>query len=214
MYGSVQHSGRRTRVVGLVTAAAITVGAGYVFATGMKLDINPLDESKMEMVILTPPEPPPPVEEIKPVEVPEVDVAPAAPELVAPDIPFEIEVPPVIVAPVAEPVPIPDPVPATPAPTVGTDRVSPRLQAGQKPAYPSASLRANEQGTTHLEVCVSSAGRVTSVSVAKTSGFQRLDDAAAKWIRGERFAPGKIGGVAQSMCGHDVFYQWSVSDAK
>ena len=62
MYGSVQHSGRRTRVVGLVTAAAITVGAGYVFATGMKLDINPLDESKMEMVILTPPEPPPPLQ--------------------------------------------------------------------------------------------------------------------------------------------------------
>lgn len=213
MYGSVQHSGRRTRVVGLMTAAAITVGAGYVFATGMKLDINPLDESKMEMVILTPPEPPPPVEEIK-VEEPEVEVAPAAPELVAPDIPFEIEVPPVIVAPVADPVPVPEPVPAAPAPSVGTDRVAPRLQAGNKPAYPSASLRANEQGTTQLEVCVSAAGRVTSVSVAKSSGFERLDDAAAKWIRGERFAPGKIGGVSQSMCGHSVYYEWSVKDAK
>ena len=213
MYGSVQHSGRRTRVIGLVTAAAITVGAGYVFATDMKLDINPLDEPKMEMVILTPPEPPPPVEEIK-VEVPKVEVAPAAPELVAPDIPFEIEVPPVIVAPVADPVPVPDPIPAAPAPTVGTDRIAPRLQAGAKPAYPTASLRANEQGTTQLEVCVSTAGRVTSVSVAKSSGFQRLDDAAAKWIRGERFAPGKIGGVAQSMCGHQVYYEWSVKDAK
>lgn len=212
MYGSVQHSGRRTRVVGLVTAAAITVGAGYVFATGMKLDINPLDETKMEMVILTPPETPPPVEELK-VEVPEVEVAPAAPELVAPDIPFEIEVPPIVVAPVAEPVPVPEPVPAAPAPAVGTDRVAPRLQAGDKPAYPSASLRANEQGTTQLEVCVSAAGRVTSVSVAKSSGFQRLDDAAAKWIRGERFAPGKIGGVSQSMCGHNVYYEWSVKDA-
>ena len=161
----------------------------------------------MEMVIITPP-PVPPVEEIKPVEVPEVDVAPAAPELVAPDIPFEIEVPPVIVAPVVEAVPIPEPVPA-----VGTDRVAPKLRAGDKPAYPAASIRAHEQGTTHLEVCVNNAGRVTSVTVAKSSGSSRLDDAASKWLRNERFAPGTIGGVAQSMCGHDVFYEWNLKDA-
>ena len=212
MYGSVQQSGRRTRAIGLVTATALTVGFGYVLAEGMNLDIMPKENTAMEMVIITPP-PVPPVEEIKPVEVPEVDVAPSAPELVAPDIPFEIEVPPVIVAPVVEAVPIPDPVPAAPAPAVGTDRVAPKLRAGDKPAYPAASIRAHEQGTTHLEVCVNNAGRVTSVTVAKSSGSSRLDDAAAKWLRNERFAPGTIGGVAQSMCGHDVFYEWNLKDA-
>lgn len=213
MYGRVQHSGRRTRAIGLVTAAALTAGLGYVLAEGMNLDIIPKDNSAMEMVIITPP-PVPPVEEIKPVEVPEVDVAPAAPELVAPDIPFEIESPPVITAPVAEPVPVPDPVPAIPAPAIGTDRIAPKLRAGDKPAYPPASVRANEQGTTHLEVCVNNTGRVTSVTVATSSGSSRLDDAAAKWLRNERFTPGTIGGVAQSMCGHDVYYQWNLKDAK
>ena len=71
-----------------------------------------------------------------------------------------------------------------------------------------------EEGKVILRVLVNPQGAADSVEVKTSSGSQRLDDAAAKWIRGERFAPGKIGGVAQSMCGHDVFYQWSVSDAK
>lgn len=213
MYGTVQHSSGGTKAVGLVAMLAVTAGVG-VLATSMNFYNEVMEEQRTELVIITPPEPPPPVEEIKPVEVPEVDVAPAAPELVAPDIPFEIEVPPVIVAPVADPVPIPDPVPAAPAPAVGNDRTAPKLRAGDKPAYPSASLRANEQGTTGLDVCVSAQGRVTSVSVVKSSGFSRLDDAAAKWLRGERFAPGTVGGVAQSVCGHSVVYEWNLQDAK
>jgi len=56
-------------------------------------------------------------------------------------------------------------------------------------------------------------GRVTSVNVVGTSGSQRLDDAAAKWLRNERFTPGKIGGVPQAMCEHDVYYQWNLNDA-
>lgn len=215
MYGAVQQSGRRTRIVGGVAAAVITIGMGYGLATGMHLDFVPKTETAMEVMMLTPPEPPPPVEEIKPVEVPEeiVEAAPVPPPLVAPDIDFEIETPPVITAPVAEPVVMPEPIPVAPAPAVGNNRTAPKLRAGDKPAYPSAALRANEQGTTQLEVCVSNAGRVTSVSVTKSSGSSRLDDAAAKWIRGEKFSPGMIGGVAQSMCGHQVYYEWNLKDA-
>lgn len=215
MYGAVQHSGRRTRALGVVAATAVTAGFGYMFATGMNLNITKPDPTVMQMLILTPPEPPPPVEEIKPVEVPEeiVEAAPPPPELVAPDIEFEVETPPVITAPVAEPVVIPEPVPVAPAPSVGTQRSAPKLRAGDKPAYPAAAQRAGEQGTTQLEVCVSEGGRVTSVSVAKSSGSSRLDDAAAKWIRGERFQPGSIGGVAQAMCGHKVYYEWNLKDA-
>jgi protein TonB len=215
MYGAVQHSGRRTRALGIVAATAMTAGFGYMFATGMDLDLTKPPPSVMEMLILTPPEPPPPVEEIKPVEVPEeiIEAAPAPPELVAPDIEFEIETPPVITAPVAPPVVVPDPAPVAPAPAVGAQRSAPKLRAGDKPAYPAAAQRAGEQGTTQLEVCVSKVGRVMSVSVLKSSGSSRLDDAAAKWIRGERFTPGSIGGVAQDMCGHKVFYQWNLKDA-
>lgn len=213
MYGTVQHSGGGTKAAGLIAALAMTAGVG-VLATSMSFYNEAIEQSRTELVILTPPEPLPPVEEIKPVEVPEVDVPPAAPELVAPVIDFVVETPPVIVAPVAEAVPVPDPVPAAPAPAVGNDRTAPKLRAGDKPAYPSASLRANEQGTTGLDVCVNAQGRVTSVSVVKSSGFARLDDAAAKWLRGERFTPGTVGGVAQSVCGHSVTYEWNLLDAK
>ncbi len=211
MYETVQHSSGGTRAVGVVATALLTAGFGYLFATGMTINHNRVEPSAMEMVILTRPEPPPPVEEIKKVETP-IEVPPAAPELVAPDIQLEIEAPPVITAPVVEPMPIPDPIPAPPAPAVGTDRLAPKLVAGNKPQYPPASVRTSEQGTTRLEVCVNANGRVTSVSVAGTSGFQRLDDAAAKRIRNERFTPGSVGGVAQSMCGHTVAYQWNLQN--
>jgi protein TonB len=214
MYAHVQQSGRRTRLVGLITATAMTAGVAYFLATGMNLNREGLPENKMEMVILTPPPPPPPVEEPEP---PKVDVPPAEappPELVAPDIPFEVTVPPVITAPVAEFVPVPDPVAVAPAPVAGSNRSAPKLRAGDKPDYPVASVRAGEQGTTSLEVCVSAAGRVTSVSVTESSGHQRLDDAAARWLRNERFTPGSIGGVAQSMCGHNVVYEWNLKDAR
>jgi outer membrane biosynthesis protein TonB len=52
------------------------------------------------------------------------------------------------------------------------------------------------------------------VSIAGSSGSQRLDEAAAKWLRNERFTPGSVGGVAQSMCGHDVYYEWNLKDVK
>lgn len=212
MYGTVQHASGGTKAVGLLTALGMTAAVGLL-ATSMNFYNAANNDPKTELVIITPP-PQPPVEEIKPVETPKVEAAPAAPELVAPDIDFVIETPPVIVAPVAEPVPIPDPIPVAPTPAVGTDRISPKLRAGDKPAYPSASLRASEQGTTQLEVCVSAQGRVTSVGVTGSSGFSRLDDAAAKWLRGERFSPGTVGGIAQSVCGHQVTYQWNLQDAK
>jgi protein TonB len=82
-----------------------------------------------------------------------------------------------------------------------------------KPPYPPQSLRAGEEGTTRLEVCVTAQGRVQSVSVVGNSGFPRLDEAAARWMRNARFKPGSVGGVPQAMCGHDVLYQWRLEDA-
>lgn len=214
MYAAVQQSGRRTRIAGIAATVLMTAGAGWVFAEGMKKDYERMKENTMEMVILAPPEPAPPVEEIKKPEIVEKVAPPEAPPLVAPDIDFVVETPPVITAPVADPVPIPTPIPVAPAPAAGTDRLAPKLRAGAKPDYPAASVRAGEHGTTHLEVCVSTAGRVSSVSIAGSSGSQRLDEAAAKWLRNERFTPGSVGGVAQSMCGHDVYYEWNLKDVK
>jgi protein TonB len=144
----------------------------------------------------------------------EVPVETAPPELVAPPIEVPPDITPVIIAP---PAPVVPPAPVTPAPVAapaGSDRIAPKLQTRDEPPYPPQSLRANEEGTTHLEVCVNNAGRVTSASVAGSSGHLRLDDSALRWIRSARFAPGKVGGVAQSMCGHDVYYEWRLDKAR
>jgi protein TonB len=156
-------------MTGIITAALLTVGAGYVFTTGLANDFIPDLQKKMEVFILQPEKPkeveklpdPPKVEKVKPVEVP-------PPELVAPDIPIEITTPPVITAPPAPPEPVVATPPAPPAPAAPDTR--PKLQTSTKPDYPSASIRASEQGTTRLEVCVSAQGRVTSVNVTGSGG--------------------------------------------
>lgn len=212
MYLKTQRSNKGTKAVGVVAAVAFTAGMGVLF-TSMNFNAERAKVNSMELVILSPPPPPPPIEIPKPkIEVVEETPAPPeAPPIVAPEIEFVPEEPPVIVAPVADPVPTPEPVMVAPSPP--TPDTMPRLIAGDKPEYPTAARRAGEQGVTQLDVCVNAAGRVTSVSVAGSSGSQRLDDAAAKWLRSERFTPAKINGVASAVCGHHVQYQWSLRDA-
>ena len=213
MYVTTQRSAKGTKVVGVVAAAAFTVGMAGLF-TSMNMNVEREKQNTTELVLLSPPPPPPPIEEPKPkVEV--VKDTPAPPEpppLAAPEIDFVPEELPVVTAPVADPIPAPEPIQAAPAPAP-VSASNPKLIAGDKPDYPSASRRAGEQGTTRLDVCVNSGGRVTSVSVARSSGYPRLDDAAAKWIRGERFTPGKVNGTAQDVCGYSVFYEWTLRDA-
>ena len=204
-----------TRMMGMAFAVLTVAGLGYVVATSVNKFIAE-EETRTELALITPP-PPPPIEIPEPPKVEvveEIEAPPAPPELIVPEIEvMPVELPP-IVAPVSDPIPLPDPVPVAPNPApVVQSRSSPKLLASDKPDYPSAARRAGEQGTTQLEVCVNASGRVTSVSVARSSGSSRLDDAAAKWIRGERFQPGKINGSPQDVCGHSVYYEWSLRDA-
>ncbi len=208
MYATHPHTGSRARLFGVVTSAAMLVGAGYMFTYGMIQDYIAPPPEPTELVIITPETP----QEVLPLpEIKEVKAdLPPPPELTAPPVEFVPDIPPVIVAP---PAPV-EPVVAAPAPAPTGNRSSPKLRSTDKPPYPAASIRASEQGTTKLELCVSAQGRVQSVSVAGTSGHARLDEAAAKWVRTARFAPGTIGGQAQSMCGYNIFYEWNLKDAR
>jgi periplasmic protein TonB len=206
MYGVAQHAGGRSRMTGVIVAGFVVAIVGY----GATRDLFQHEAEPVPppmIVTMIEPETPDVVLPV-PEEIPEVPVEVAPPELVAPPIEVPRDIPPVIFAP---PAPIAPPAPVESAPVAapaGSDRAAPKLRTRDEPPYPSASLRANEEGTTHLEVCVSNAGRVTSASVAGSSGHARLDDSALRWIRNARFTPGSVGGVAQSMCGHDVYYEW------
>ncbi len=63
------------------------------------------------------------------------------------------------------------------------------------PAYPAAARRKGRQGLVMLAVHVSRDGRAADVRVEQSSGFEDLDEAAQKAVRGWRFKPAEAGGV-------------------
>jgi|GEM_PF-2733558 len=64
------------------------------------------------------------------------------------------------------------------------------------PAYPPQSVRLGEQGVVLLALCIDAAGHVTAVQVVRSSGFRRLDDAAARAAKVWRYDPAMLAGKA------------------
>ncbi len=152
-------------------------------------------EARMEVVNLMPP-PPPPADETPP--------PPARPEIVAPPPIVQTPVPPrPQVATMPEPPPISSPIaviapaaPPSPAPsrpagpsTVPGGDLAAQMVSGKAPRYPIESRRKREQGIVILSLVVGIDGRVSSLSVARSSGFSRLDDAARDAVRNWRWSP-------------------------
>ncbi|MEJ7927411.1 energy transducer TonB [Sphingobium sp. AN641] len=158
-------------------------------------------EAKLTVVNLTPP-PPPPAQEAPP-------PPPTKPEVVAPPPIVQTPRPPVQIATTPDPAPRPTPVaftstivaPAAPpvmaAPpnTVQAGDLSARMLSGKAPRYPIESRRKREQGTVILSLTLGLDGRVASISITRSSGFPRLDDAARDAVRGWRWAPTVRGGT-------------------
>jgi protein TonB len=61
------------------------------------------------------------------------------------------------------------------------------------PAYPSASRQLGEQGKVLLRVLVNSDGQVEQVMLRKSSGHERLDQAAQETVQKWRFVPARRG---------------------
>jgi protein TonB len=61
------------------------------------------------------------------------------------------------------------------------------------------STRLAEEGTVVLDVRVGADGAPQNVRVKKSSGFERLDEAAREAVLRCRFVPGKVNGVPQTM---------------
>jgi periplasmic protein TonB len=68
--------------------------------------------------------------------------------------------------------------------------------------YPRASLKAKESGTVAMIICVSPQGNVSSVEVARSSGFPRLDAAALSIASEYRFKPATRYGTPVAACAH------------
>lgn len=151
--------------------------------------------------------PPPPV-----LPAPPAAAAPPSPPLVAQVPPVEVAVKPsttpspaISTTPNNNPQTSPAPAaaaPAAPAAPAAAVRVSPptrtpaSVSAAQcdKPDYPSASRRMEEEGTVSLRFLVGVDGQVIQSEIEKSSGFKRLDEAARAGLAKCRFQPATVDG--------------------
>jgi protein TonB len=133
---------------------------------------------------IVPPAPPPPKDVPPPPIQPPPLIVSTAQTLAPP--PIAIAPPPAVPAPPAPPPP--------PAPIVPPD-IDAATMNNPSPIYPMESRRRHEQGTVRLRVVITVEGRVKEISVAKSSGFDRLDKAALDAVRRWHFRPGTQGGI-------------------
>jgi protein TonB len=92
------------------------------------------------------------------------------------------------------------PVAAAPAPARAVDLDENRI-SGNPPKYPIESLRKKEQGTVLLHLTVGADGSVTDIVIARSSGFERLDNAALRAVRAWRWRPMMRAGQAVAVTG-------------
>jgi protein TonB len=80
------------------------------------------------------------------------------------------------------------------APPVRTAPIINAAASCQKPEYPSASRRNEEEGTVQLRFLIGPEGNVLESQVEKSSGFTRLDEAARSALSRCQFKPGTLNG--------------------
>ena len=137
-------------------------------------------------------------EERKPQERP---APPIAVRLTVPSVTLMTpDVPPIEVVP--EPI-RPPATESAPAVQVASRSTGPETLAGQlelqcperhPPRYPPTSRREREQGEVRMKVEIDELGRIESVSVVRSSGSPRLDDAAREAIQSWRCQPAERNG--------------------
>jgi periplasmic protein TonB len=89
----------------------------------------------------------------------------------------------------------------------------PKLQNPTTPAYPTASVRLEEHGTTYLNLYITADGRVSEATVTTSSGYSRLDDAAVKHAqRYWKFTPCIEDGAAVG-CWYQTKMVWKLENA-
>src|SRR5882757_5357025 len=186
----------------IVIAIHIAGIAGLVAALAQGALIKQLQEIKATVdTQKTPPKapPPPPPDLVKPPPpiaiVPEFQVATAPP-------------PPVTTVAKAPPPP------PKAAPVASSDPLRPIARTHTLPPYPPISVSLNEQGTTLMEVHITTEGNVDECKVLQTSSSDRLDQAACEYVKSRwRWQPPTNQGTPTAVSTR-VSVKWDLKDAK
>ena len=134
---------------------------------------------------VTPPANVPPPAYVPPAEVP-APVAPAKAIAAVSSSPAPPNPAPVVAVPPSAPAPAAAP----PARTVA----GVNMAQCDKPEYPSASKRLEEEGTVALRFLVGVDGKVIQSDIEKSSGYKRLDEAARAGLSRCQFRPATVDG--------------------
>lgn len=169
---AIAQGSKEGRALSLAITIAIQVGAILALVAGLassqlKKEILSLNASVERPKVIPKAPPPPPPNLIKPPPV--TTVVPQ----------FAIQAPP----PPTAPAPVKAAPPAPPAAIKPTE-LKAITRTHTLPPYPTISQRLGEQGTSQLQVAIDTSGSVTDCKISKSSGSQRLDDAACDYVKG------------------------------
>lgn len=197
-YADQTMSTRKAVSLGLVIVLHAILG--YAFVSGLAYNVvkkvaRDLKTFDVEEEAPPPPDQPPPPPPERTVEPPPV-VSP--PPIV--QVPVNVA-PPIVNVPMAPPVITPQAPPAPPPPAVsrpGKPRGNPADWVTTED-YPSADLRAENQGVSSAELSVGTDGRATDCKITNSSGFPGLDTKTCQMLmRRSRFIP-QLDGNGQPM---------------
>jgi len=154
----------------------------------------------------TPPEPvPPPPTPVPPPPPPEPMPEPAPPPPPAPAVVHPAPRPPAHPHTSAPAKPGPAAASANPGPPTaargsgGTGRTDVRIRSNPKPDYPEEAKRAHQEGVAIISIEVNGEGIPENVTLARSSGFPLLDQAAIAGVRRWRFYPAVMAGLPISV---------------
>jgi protein TonB len=194
-YASRQRTPRK-HVVGLTVVVVLHGLLFWAINSGLARKFVKVIKGPVEAVLLEetkpdipPPPPPPPPKNLPPpppAYVPPVEIAVAAPTPVNAI---------AAVSNTPQPVAPPSPLPVASGPVSTAAVIS--ASSCEKPEYPSASKRLEEEGTVTLKFLVGADGKVLESAVEKSSGFRRLDEAARAGLSKCQFRPGTVDGKPQ-----------------
>ncbi|QTD45125.1 energy transducer TonB [Ottowia testudinis] len=201
----------------LLTVLALHAGALWAMQTGLLWrGVPPVMPLRVISELITPQVVPPAVapERVVPPQPlpPRPRAAPPAPRLHRPPVPPPPQpaallaladsapaAPTDHVVAAASPAPAPEPAPAAPAPRVVLPSARADYLSNPPPVYPPMSRRLGEQGKVILRVLIGADGLAKEAHLARSSGFERLDQAALETVRQWRYRPGMRDGVAEAM---------------
>jgi protein TonB len=188
--------------------ATIILGHALLLVALVKMDVieigrKPPPPLTVNLISIAPPppaqaaDPKPEIVPLKPVQRPIVVPPGIVPPLVPP--------PPVTIAAAAPPPPAVAVAEAEPrsvasGPPVAVD-LSTKMVSAKPPRYPIESRRKREQGIVVLRLLLGFDGAVAEIAVARSSGFERLDEAAIDAVRRWRWSPTLQDGAAVQVRG-------------